>query len=382
MLLDGVDLRTIRFASLRRSVVLVPQEGFLFDDTLARQRPLRPARGHRGRRPAQRRRARPRRLARGPAARARHRRRSARRVAVGRGAPARRAAPRLPRRPRPARPRRGHQRGRPEHRGAHPARARLADPRPHLDRHRAPALDRRGRRRGRSSSTRAASSSGGRTPSWSGWAASTRGCTSRGSPSSRPSDAHPFGPNAAFGAESRVLSVARDRTRRSTGRRLRGGVTQARSGQNVRVTEHRPGARPDDPRPADRRAAQARRARPRRRRRPAARHGRGAHGRLDGRRGAAPHPDRGAGDLLVAQPAGVLAQGRHERPRRSGSRGSASTATATPCSSASTRSARPATPATARASTPACFPQPSARPSPPTQGLTDRPDVRGPDRRA
>jgi len=33
--LDGVDLREISDASLRRSVVLVPQEGFLFDDTLA-----------------------------------------------------------------------------------------------------------------------------------------------------------------------------------------------------------------------------------------------------------------------------------------------------------------------------------------------------------
>jgi ATP-binding cassette subfamily B protein len=33
-LLDGVDLRRIRFASLRARVVLVPQEGFLFDATL------------------------------------------------------------------------------------------------------------------------------------------------------------------------------------------------------------------------------------------------------------------------------------------------------------------------------------------------------------
>lgn len=35
VLLDGVDLREIAFASLRRRVVLVPQEGFLFDDDLA-----------------------------------------------------------------------------------------------------------------------------------------------------------------------------------------------------------------------------------------------------------------------------------------------------------------------------------------------------------
>jgi ABC-type multidrug transport system fused ATPase/permease subunit len=35
VLLDGIDVRQIDGASLRRSVVLVPQEGFLFDDTLA-----------------------------------------------------------------------------------------------------------------------------------------------------------------------------------------------------------------------------------------------------------------------------------------------------------------------------------------------------------
>lgn len=34
VLLDGVDVRQVRQESLRRSVVLVPQEGFLFDDTL------------------------------------------------------------------------------------------------------------------------------------------------------------------------------------------------------------------------------------------------------------------------------------------------------------------------------------------------------------
>ncbi|WP_436698262.1 ABC transporter ATP-binding protein [Nocardioides sp. BYT-33-1] len=35
VLLDGIDLREIAEHALRRSVVLVPQEGFLFDDTLA-----------------------------------------------------------------------------------------------------------------------------------------------------------------------------------------------------------------------------------------------------------------------------------------------------------------------------------------------------------
>lgn len=33
--LDGTDLREISFASLRQRIILVPQEGFLFDDTLA-----------------------------------------------------------------------------------------------------------------------------------------------------------------------------------------------------------------------------------------------------------------------------------------------------------------------------------------------------------
>jgi ABC-type multidrug transport system fused ATPase/permease subunit len=35
VLLDGIDLRELRQSSLRASVVLVPQEGFLFDDTIA-----------------------------------------------------------------------------------------------------------------------------------------------------------------------------------------------------------------------------------------------------------------------------------------------------------------------------------------------------------
>ncbi|MGH8773628.1 MAG: ABC transporter ATP-binding protein [Jiangellaceae bacterium] len=35
VLVDGVDLRDVRFGSLRERVVMVPQEGFLFDETLA-----------------------------------------------------------------------------------------------------------------------------------------------------------------------------------------------------------------------------------------------------------------------------------------------------------------------------------------------------------
>jgi ABC-type multidrug transport system fused ATPase/permease subunit len=35
VLLDGIDIREVSASSLRSSVVLVPQEGFLFDDTVA-----------------------------------------------------------------------------------------------------------------------------------------------------------------------------------------------------------------------------------------------------------------------------------------------------------------------------------------------------------
>jgi putative ABC transport system ATP-binding protein len=35
VVVDGVDLREVRFSSLRERIVMVPQEGFLFDDTLA-----------------------------------------------------------------------------------------------------------------------------------------------------------------------------------------------------------------------------------------------------------------------------------------------------------------------------------------------------------
>ena len=185
VLLDGVDVREIRQASLRRSVVLVPQEGFLFDDTLRGQRSLRPARGHRRRASvACGRRARPGRLARRPPARPGHPGRPARRVAVGGGAAAGRAAARPPRRPRPAGPRRGHQRRRPPARDADRPGPRAAD---------AAAAPRSPSRTGsppprtptRSwSSTAAASSSAARTPHWLAQAAaSTPGCTPRGSPS-------------------------------------------------------------------------------------------------------------------------------------------------------------------------------------------------------
>src|SRR5690606_12610587 len=65
------------------------------------------------------------------------------------------------------------------------------------------------------------------------------------------------------------------------------------------------------PRPGRRRPAQARRRRPRVRGGPGPRLARRAHGRLDGRRGAAPHPHLRPRDLLEPVPRRVLAQGRH-----------------------------------------------------------------------
>src|SRR5690606_2958244 len=60
--------------------------------------------------------------------------------------------------------------------------------------------------------------------------------------------------------------------------------------------------------------------RPRAGDRAAARHGRCAHARVDGRGGAPAHAHRGARDVLVAQPARVLAKGRHLGPHPGGAR--------------------------------------------------------------
>ena len=96
----------------------------------AGEHPVRRPGGDRGRRAAHGDRAGPRPVAGHPPAGAGHRRRPAGRVAVGGGAAARGAGPGLPRRPRPAGPRRGDVRRRPEHRGPDPAGARQPDPRP------------------------------------------------------------------------------------------------------------------------------------------------------------------------------------------------------------------------------------------------------------
>ena len=84
---------------------------------------------------------------------------------------------------------------------------------------------------------------------------------------------------------------------------------------------------------------------------PAGGHRRGAHARLDGPRGDAAHPHRGARHLLVAVPAGVLAQGRHVGPRAVRARRRARLRRRHPARAPSSRSAPPATPARAPAST-------------------------------
>ena len=186
VLLDGIDVRRIDAGSLRRSVVLVPQEGFLFDDTIA-------ANVRYGKLDATEDEIRASAVElgiddwlAGLAARPAHPGRPARGVAVRRRAPARRAAARPPRRPGPAGPRRGHQRGRPVAGDADRPRARAAHAVADVGDDRAPALDRRERGRGdrgRQGPRRAARAA--RRAGRAGAAASTQGCTAAGSPSTR-----------------------------------------------------------------------------------------------------------------------------------------------------------------------------------------------------
>ena len=183
VLLSGVPLDEVRFDSLRSRVVMVPQDGFLFDDTVAANVRL----GRTAATDADVERA----FAdlgladwvSSAAGRCAHPRRRARRVAVGRRAAAGGDRPGVRRRPRRPRPRRGDQRRRPGDRGAAAARARLAHPRaarpsPSPTACRPPRAPTRC-----SSSTPAWSSSAARTPSWCSRTGSTRGCTRPGSPS-------------------------------------------------------------------------------------------------------------------------------------------------------------------------------------------------------
>ena len=145
----GIALDTVSFASLRSSMVLVPQEGFLFDGDDPRERALR-----RTRRPTEA----DVRLAFSELgldewldtlpARARDRGGPAGRVAVGGGAAARVAGPGLRREPDVPAARRGHLRRRPRHRDPHRPGPRVAVPGPHVDHHRPPAVDRRAGRLG------------------------------------------------------------------------------------------------------------------------------------------------------------------------------------------------------------------------------------------
>ena len=142
----GTDLRQVSLASLRSDLVMVPQDGFLFDTSVAGNvRMGRPEAGDREVRAAfealglggwvdg---------LPRGVHTRVGR----ARRVPVGRRAPAGRPGPRLPGRPGLPDPGRGHLGGRPGHRGGAAQRHPAAHRGPHGHHHRPPAGHRRARR--------------------------------------------------------------------------------------------------------------------------------------------------------------------------------------------------------------------------------------------
>ena len=178
---DGwVPLDEVAFASLRSRVVMVPQDGFLFDATVAENVRY----GRPGMTDAQVAAAFEELglgtwvegLAEGVATPVG----PARRVAVGGGAAAGRGRPRLRRRPRPAGARRGHQRGRPGDRAAADPRAGHAHRRPDDADHRPPAVHRRAGRRGARRRRRAGRPARAPTPSWSTPTAPTPGCTPPG----------------------------------------------------------------------------------------------------------------------------------------------------------------------------------------------------------
>ena len=178
----GIPLDTVSFASLRSRMVLVPQEGFLFDATIldnvrfanptATEADVRLAFSELG-------------LDEwldtlphgldtevGPAGR----------VAVGGGAPARVAGPGLRGQPDVPAARRGHLGRRSRHRDPHRPRPRVAVAGPHVDHHRPPPVDRRAVRLGARAGATAAWSSRAPTTTCSPPAASTPASTPAGWP--------------------------------------------------------------------------------------------------------------------------------------------------------------------------------------------------------
>ena len=158
VLLDGIDLRDLTEVDLRRAVITVTQESFLFAGSVADNIRLgRPGASRdeiEARRPGHRR---PR-LHRRAARRLRHRRAPEGRAALGRPAPARVVRPRLPRRPRGADPRRGDLVARRAVGAARAARPAHAARGPHRGDHRPPPHDGGDRRSRDRASTPAASS--------------------------------------------------------------------------------------------------------------------------------------------------------------------------------------------------------------------------------
>ena len=163
VLIDGIDLATIRLSSYRQPARRRPAGDLPLrrhhpreHPLLAPQRHRRAAPGSLPHRPRRRvRRALPRRL--------RHHRRRTRRQALRRPAPAPLHRPRHPRRPAHPHPRRGHQLTRLRVRSHDPGRPQLPDAGPHHLRHRPPPLHHPPRRPDPRRRSRAASSSAART---------------------------------------------------------------------------------------------------------------------------------------------------------------------------------------------------------------------------
>ena len=144
--LDGVDLRDLHPKDLRRAIVMVTQEAYLFSGSVADNIALGKPDATREEIMAAAQRGGRRRVHPGSAERLRHRREQARRARLGGSAPADLVRARVPRRPGGAHPRRGDQLARHPERAAGAGGAADAARRPHRGDHRAPAVDGRDRR--------------------------------------------------------------------------------------------------------------------------------------------------------------------------------------------------------------------------------------------